>query len=396
MESYFQSNDHQFELFQGDATECLKNMSTQFDMIFADPPYFLSRGYSSKINGEWKSFEKGEWDRVTSLDNINEFNRRWLSACRNVLKDKGTIWVSGTYHNIFSVATCLVELGFKVLNIIVWQKSDAKPTLSRNYFNFTTEYLVWARKSEKVPHYFNCDLMEQLNGGARMGDVWRIPFVASWEMKQGKHPTQKPLRLLYRIILSSTREGDTILDPFAGSCTTGIAANLLGRKFVGIDQSKDFLDYSIKRKHEIEDESVANVMLKKMSENPEEVMVMVNHARPDLRKKMIEKGICYLRAGDSKGSLLVTPGFERLHYVLLHTNGEGCQLFKLKTRGHFQIWTRETLEQYGFEPRSASYYVVLHFDASKPIPMKRCPDLQENKFTFRAKIRPLSDFMGIK
>ena len=396
MESYFQSNDHQFELFQGDATECLKNMSTQFDMIFADPPYFLSRGYSSKINGEWKSFEKGEWDRVTSLDNINEFNRRWLSACRNVLKDKGTIWVSGTYHNIFSVATCLVELGFKVLNIIVWQKSDAKPTLSRNYFNFTTEYLVWARKSEKVPHYFNCDLMEQLNGGARMGDVWRIPFVASWEMKQGKHPTQKPLRLLYRILLSSTREGETILDPFAGSCTTGIAANLLGRKFVGIDQSKDFLDYSIKRKHEIEDESVANVMLKKMSENPEEVMVMVNHARPDLRKKMIEKGICYLRAGDSKGSLLVTPGFERLHYVLLHTNGEDCQLFKLKTRGHFQIWTRETLEQYGFEPRSASYYVVLHFDASKPIPMKRCPDLQENKFTFRAKIRPLSDFMGIK
>lgn len=396
MESYFQSNDHQFELFQGDATECLKNMSTQFDMIFADPPYFLSRGYSSKINGEWKSFEKGEWDRVTSLDNINEFNRRWLSACRNVLKDDGTIWVSGTYHNIFSVATCLVELGFKVLNIIVWQKSDAKPTLSRNYFNFTTEYLVWARKSEKVTHYFNCDLMEQLNGGARMGDVWRIPFVASWEMKQGKHPTQKPLRLLYRILLSSTREGETILDPFAGSCTTGIAANLLGRKFVGIDQSKEFLDYGIKRKHEIEDESVANVMLKKMSENPEEVMVMVNHARPDLRKKMIEKGICYLRAGDSKGSLLVTPGFERLQYVLLHTNGEDCQLFKLKTKGHFQIWTRETLEQYDFEPRSASYYVVLHFDASKPIPMKKCPDLQEKMFTFRAKIRPLSDFMGIK
>ena len=396
MESYFQSNDHQFELFKGDATECLNNMSNQFDLIFADPPYFLSRGYSSKINGEWKSFEKGEWDRATSLDNINEFNRRWLSACRNVLKDDGTIWVSGTYHNIFSVATCLVELGFKVLNIIVWQKSDAKPTLSRNYFNFTTEYLVWARKSEKIPHYFNCDLMEQLNGGARMGDVWRIPFVASWEMKQGRHPTQKPLRLLYRIILSSTREGETILDPFAGSCTTGIAANLLGRKFVGIDQSKEFLDYAIKRKHEIEDESVANVMLKKMSENPEEVMVMVNHARPDLRKKMIETGICYLRAGDSKGSLLVTPGFERLQYVLLHTNGEDCQLFKLKTRGHFQIWTRETLEQYGFEPRSASYYVVLHFDVSNPIPMKKCPDLQENKFTFRAKIRPLSDFMGIK
>ena len=320
MESYFMSDDYLFELYQKDSTECLKNMDKKCDMIFADPPYFLSRGYSSKINSEWKNFDKGEWDRITSLDNINNFNRKWLSACRNVLKDNGTIWVSGTYHNIFSVATCLVELGFKVLNIIVWQKSDAKPTLSRNYFNFTTEYLVWARKSEKVTHLFNCDLMEQINGGARMGDVWRIPFVASWEMKQGKHPTQKPLRLLYRIILASTCEGETILDPFAGSCTTGIAANLLGRRFIGIDQSKEFLDYGIRRKKEIDDPVTAEKMLKRMSENPEEVMVMVNHARKDLKAKMIEKGICYLRAGDSKGSLLVTPGFERLGYVLLHTN----------------------------------------------------------------------------
>ncbi len=371
-------------------------MSTQFDMIFADPPYFLSRGYSLKINGEWKSFEKGEWDRVTSLNNINDFNRRWLSACRNVLKNDGTIWVSGTYHNIFSVATCLVELGFKVLNIIVWQKSDAKPTLSRSYFNFTTEYLVWARKSEKIPHYFNCEIMEQINGGVRMGDVWRIPFVASWEMKQGKHPTQKPLRLLYRIIISSTREGELILDPFAGSCTTGVAANLLGRRFVGIDQSKEFLDYAIKRKHEIENENIANAMFKKMAENPEEVMVIVNHARSVLYRKMVEMGICYLRAGDSKGSLLVTPGFERLQYVLLHTNGENAQLFKLKTKGHFQIWTRETLQQYGFNPRNASYYVVLHFDASKPIEIKKRVNLHEHKNTFRSKIRPLSEFIGIK
>lgn len=396
MEAYFLSNDRKFQLYQGDAAECLRHLEGKCDMVFADPPYFLSRGISSKINGEWKSFEKGEWDHVASLDHVNAFNRQWLSACRDVLKDSGTIWVSGTYHNIFSVANCLVELGFKVLNIIVWQKSDAKPTLSRNYFNFTTEYLVWARRSEKVPHYFNCDLMEQINGGARMGDVWRIPFVSSWEMRQGQHPTQKPLRLLYRIIFASTHEGDTIVDPFAGSCTTGIAANLLGRKFVGIDQSKEYLDLGIRRKREIEDEFVAETMLKKMSENPEEVMVMVNHARKDLKAKMIEQGICYMRAGDTKGSLLVKPGFERLQYVLLHTNGEDAQLFKLKTKGHFQIWTRETLQQYGFEPRSASYYIVLHFDASKPLKMKKTPDLHEYKNTFRPKIRPLSDFMGIK
>ena len=393
---YYLSDDQHFLLYQADAAACLVGIDRKCDMVFADPPYFLSRNQSIKINGEWKSFEKGEWDRVTDLDNINRFNRKWLSACRDVLKDNGTIWVSGTYHNIFSVATCLVELGFKVLNIIVWQKSDAKPTLSRNYFNFTTEYIVWARKSEKTPHYFNCDLMEQINGGSRMSDVWRIPFIASWEMKLGKHPTQKPLRLLYRIILASTRESETILDPFAGSCTTGIAANLLGRKFIGIDQSQEFLDYGIRRKHEIEDASKAEWMLKKMSENPEEIMVMVNHARPDLYKKMIETGICYLRAGDSKGSLLVTPGFERLNYVLLHTNGENAQLFKLKTKGHFQIWTRETLQQYGFEPRSAAYYVVLHFDPSKPIPLKHHPNLKEDKYTYKAKIKPLSDFIGIK
>lgn len=396
MEVYFQSNDYQFELYQGDATEVMSTLCKKCDVIFADPPYFLSRNKSIKINGEWKSFEKGEWDRVTDLNNINQFNKKWLAVCREILKDSGTIWISGTYHNIFSVATCLVELGFKILNIIVWQKSDAKPTLSRNYFNFTTEYIVWARKSGNIPHYFNCELMEQINGGVRMSDVWRIPFISSWEMKLGKHPTQKPLRLLYRIILASTREGETVLDPFAGSCTTGIAANLLGRKFIGIDQSQEFLDYGIRRKHEIENAERAEWISNKMSENPEEVMVMVNHARPDLFKKMIETGICYLRAGDSKGSLLVSPGFERLNYVLLHTNGQNAQLFKLKTKGHFQIWTRETLQQYGFEPRSSAYYVVLHFDPSKPILLKHLPNLKENRYTFTAKIRPLSVFWGIK
>lgn len=394
MDTYYHANE--FVLLQGDSVEQMKHITQKVDVVFADPPYFLSQGVSRCINGVWKSFEKGEWDRATNLENINAFNRQWLSACRDVMKDNGTIWVCGTYHNIFSVATCMSELGFKILNIITWQKSDAKPTLSKNFFNFTTEYIIWARKSASKPHFFNCDLMTQLNGGARMTDVWRIPFVSSWEMKCGQHPTQKPLRLLYRILLASTREGDTILDPFAGSCTTGIAANLLGRRFIGIDQSKDFLDLGIRRKQEISDEKTAKKMLKRMSENPEEVMVMVNHARKELKELMINKGICYLRAGDSKGSLLVTPGFERMGYVLLHTGGNDCQLFKLKSKGKFQIWTKETLEESGFSPEHAPYYVVLHFDGSKPIEMKIHPNLKEQLNTYCAKIRPLSDFVGIK
>ena len=202
--------------------------------------------------------------------------------------------------------------------------------------------------------------------------------------------------MLYRIILSSTREGDTILDPFAGSCTTGIAANLLDRKFIGIDQSLDYLMYGVRRKQEIEDSQTAELIKKKMSENPEEVMVMVNHCRKGLKEKMIETGICYLRAGDSKGSLCVTPGFERMQYVLLHTGGEDCQLFKLKSKGHFQIWTKETLEKYGFAPSHAPYYIVLHFDNKKPIEVRKMPNLKESINTFVAKIRPLSDFIGIK
>lgn len=396
MTPLYQIGNNEFTLFHGDSLELIGHIGKKVDMIFADPPYFLSKGGIKQINGTWKSFDKGEWDRVTTHNKINEFNKTWLSACRNILKEDGTIFVTGTYHNIFSVATCMVELGYKILNIIVWQKSDAKPTLSRSYFSFTTEYIVWARKNEKITHFFNCDLMEQLNGGTRMSDVWRIPFLSPWEMKCGRHPTQKPLRLLYRIILSSTHTGDTILDPFAGSCTTGIAANLLERKFIGIDQSLDYLMYGIRRKQEIEDPVTAERIRKKMSENPEEVMVMVNHSRRELKKKMTETGICYLRAGDSKGALCVTPGFERMQYVLLHTRGEDCQLFKLKSKGHFQIWTKETLEKYGFSPSHAPYYIVLLFDNSKPIEIKKMPKIKECANTFVAKIRPLSDFIGIK
>jgi site-specific DNA-methyltransferase (adenine-specific) len=385
-----------FILLHGDNLEQINQINHKVDMIFANPPYFLSKGCSLQINGIWKNFEKGEWNGERDFEAIKAFNYKWLSAYRKVLKDDGTIWVCGTYHNILSVASCMVELGYKILNVIVWQKSDARPTLSRNYFNFTTEYIVWARKHKHIPHYFNCNLMEMLNGGTRMSDVWKIPFVASWEMQCGAHPTQKPLRLLYRIILSSTREGDTILDPFAGSCTTGITANLLNRKFIGIEQNKDFLKLGIRRKEEINSPLTADKFLKKMAENPEEIMVMINHARKELKQKMIEKGICYLRAGDSKGSLLVTPGFERMQYVLLHTNGKDCQLFKLKNRGTFQIWTADTLRQYGFSPTHAPYYVVLFFNSKNPIKIIHQPNLKEGSFTYKAKIRPLSDFIGIK
>lgn len=393
-EPYY-SDKKQFVLYFGDVNFILSAIEEKVDVIFADPPYFLSSQKQIMQNGKVKICDKGNWDRCISSELMYNFNRTWLLKCRELLKDNGTIWVCGTYHNIYSIEQCLIELGFQILNIVVWQKSDPSPTPYGGRLNFSAEYIVWARKNPKAIHLFNYDLMKQMNGGKEMPDVWKIPSVGMWEKKCGKHPTQKPLRLLYRIILASTKEGDTILDPFAGSCTTGIAANLLGRKFIGIDQELEFLELGKRRKENILDPKNAESLLKKMSENPEETMVLVNHARKDLRLKMIEKGICYLRAGDSKGSILVTPGFERMNYVLLHTNGEDCQMFKLKKKGCFQIWTKETLSEYGFEPQHAPYYVVLHFD-NNPVDFKKQPNLKECLNTYRAKIRPLSDFVGIK
>lgn len=228
-----------------------------------------------------------------------------------------------------------------------------------------------------------------------MSIIPKIPAVGSWEKHYGKHPTQKPLRLLYRIILACTNEGDTILDPFAGSCTTGIAANLLGRNFVGIEQEKDFVELGKRRKQEIEDPVSAQKILKKMRENPEEVMVLVNHARMDLREKMIASGICYMRAGESKGSLQVAQGFERMRYLLLHTNGDNLQLYRLKTPGCFKIWTKETLEEHGFSPEHAKYYVVLEFE-TKPMMFSKIPQLKQRGNTYRAKIIPLSDLIDLR
>lgn len=385
-----------FLLLQGDCMKLIEQIPDKsVDAIFADPPYFLSNGGISVQNEKLVCVDKGDWDKGGTPEHIYNFNKQWLSLCRPKLKDNGTIWVSGTHHNIFVVQRCLQELGYKILNVITWQKSDPPPNLSCKYFNFSTELVIWARKHEKKTHKFNYETMKQLNGGSQMTDVWRIPAVGMWEKTCGKHPTQKALRLLYRIILASTNEGDTILDPFAGSSTTGIAANLLGRKFIGIEQNKVFVELSKRRRELLNNPIEFQKLLKKMREMPEETMVLVNHARPRDYELMIEKGMCYLRAGDSKGSLLVQKGFERLRYVLLHTNGDNPSLFPLVKKG-FQIWTADNLQKLGFSAEHAPYYAVLCFDPSKPIAYDQSVNLNQRAYTNVAKIRPLSDFINIR
>lgn len=263
--SFYKSPNNDFTLIQGDCVETLSKFRFGFDMVFADPPYFLSGGGISYQNGQIVCVDKGEWDKPTTPEEMDAFNFRWLTAVREHMKDNATIWISGTHHNIFSVQQQLLKLGFKILNVITWAKTNPPPNISCRYFTYSTEFIIWARKSPKVAHYFNYELMKSLNENKQMTDVWRLPAIGKWEKSCGKHPTQKPLGVLARLIQASTEPGAWVLDPFSGSATTGIAANLLGRKYLGLEIEHDFLSMSRARREEIESASIRNDYLERLA-----------------------------------------------------------------------------------------------------------------------------------
>lgn len=263
---FYKSDDRAFTIVHGDCFDALPQFDFKFDMLFADPPYFLSNGGISYQAGKIVCVDKGEWDKGGTPEAIMEFNRKWLTLCRNKLKDDGTIWISGTHHNIFFIANLLAELGYKILNVITWAKTNPPPNISCRFFTYSTEFIIWARKHPKVPHKYNYELMKAINDGKQMTDVWRLPAIARWEKSSGKHPTQKPLALLTRIILASTNENDWILDPFSGSSTTGIAANLCGRRFLGVEKEYEFAELSKKRRLELDDINVLNSYKNKISD----------------------------------------------------------------------------------------------------------------------------------
>lgn len=239
-------------LYHGDSLRLMADLAIQnpdglFDMVFADPPYFLSNDGISCHAGKMVSVNKGGWDKSMGAEENHGFNLDWLRMCQSLLKPNGTIWVSGTHHVIHSVGYAMQCLGMKILNGITWEKPNPPPNLSCRYFTHSTETVLWAAKTEKSKHCFNYHAMRQQNGGKQMKTVWKLGAPSKAEKSCGKHPTQKPIELLGRIILASTNEGDLVFDPFAGSSTTGIAALRAGRRFIGCERDSEYIDLSIAR-----------------------------------------------------------------------------------------------------------------------------------------------------
>jgi site-specific DNA-methyltransferase (adenine-specific) len=244
----FDDPKHHLKIFQGDCIDILAAIpESSVDLVFADPPYFLSNGGITCHAGKMVSVHKGDWDKSRGPDANHEFNRAWLAACQRVLKPNGSIWVSGTAHVIHSVGFALQQLGFKLLNDISWVKPNPPPNLSCRYFTHATETIIWAAKDKKSRHTFNYKLMKEANRGKQMKSVWEIRPPEAWEKKFGKHPTQKPVALLERILRASTNEGDLVLDPFLGGGTTLLTAFRLRCHALGCELAVDSINLSLRR-----------------------------------------------------------------------------------------------------------------------------------------------------
>ncbi len=217
------------------------------DTVWTDPPYFLSNGGSTCKNGKRAKVSKGAWDESKGIEADHAFHHAWLSQCQRVLKPDGTIWVSATHHTLFSIGFAMQELGFKILNLITWEKPNPPPNLSCRYFTHSTEHLIWAAKNEKSKHVFNYAAMREANGGKQMKTVWEFKAPSKAEKLHGKHPTQKPVALIRRCLEASCAPDSLVLDPFCGSGTTGVASLELGHRFIGIERDSEYLGIARER-----------------------------------------------------------------------------------------------------------------------------------------------------
>ena len=250
------TNKPSFRLIKSDAIKAMNELESEsIDFVFADPPYFLSNDGFTVKSGKAVSVNKGGWDKSEGFESEIAFHESWITECLRVLKPNGTIAISGTYHSIYKCGYLLQKLDCRIINDVTWFKPNGAPALAGRNFTASHETILWASKAQKAKHTFNYSLSRDwevsndliYRRGKQMRSVWSIPTTPKREKVFGNHPTQKPLELMKRLIALCSLEGDTVLDPFCGSGTTGVACVSLGRNFLGIDLDQSFLDLATKR-----------------------------------------------------------------------------------------------------------------------------------------------------
>ncbi len=334
------------QIIQGNCIEVLNSLPEKsVDVIFADPPYnmqlkdTLRRPDNSKVNGV-----DDAWDKFSSFNAYDHFTFEWLTAAKRVLKDTGTIWVIGSYHNIFRVGNALQNLDYWILNDIIWRKSNPMPNFRGTRFTNAHETLIWAAKSaDKGGYTFNYDAMKSMNEDVQMRSDWVLPICSGKErLKSGDkkaHATQKPESLLYRVLMSSTKPGDMILDPFFGTGTTGAVAKMLGRHYIGIDRESDYI-------------KLAEDRIKKVKPLSEEALGFTQSKRSQPRvpfgslieRGMIKPGVTlvdpnrrYAAKVRSDGTLITDKTSGSIHQIGAHVQGapacNGWTFWHVEKRG---------------------------------------------------------------
>ena len=433
-------------LVHGDSRKMSKIKDSSVHLIITSPPYWQLKDYGIENQiGFNNSYE----------EYINYLNIVW-KECERVLTpgcrlcvNIGDQFARAAHYGRYKVVPIHSEIihfceaiGLDYMGSVIWQKQTnmhttggqkvmgSYPYPRNGIIKMDYEYILLFKKLGKAP-----SISDQIRKASALTlEEWQNMFGSHWNIpgaKQDGHIAVFPEEIPKRLITMFSFIGDTVLDPFMGSGTTALAAYHLGRNSIGYELNPKFRHYYEQKVIEgndadftfLEDEInidlehcltnlpyrfVDNKAFNNIVDIKQETYgskfddenvnhdlsatVLINHARHETRKLMIEKGICYLRAGESKGSLTVTSGFEKMQYVALHTAGKQCQLFRLRSRGTFQIWTRDTLVAQGFNPRSAAYYIVLHFNGNDPLHFERVPNLNENGNTFRAKIKSINEF----
>ena len=338
-------------IIQGDAIETMRQLPAgSVDLVFADPPYNLQlegellRPDQSRVDGV-----EEEWDRFDSFAEYDKFTRDWLAAAKRLLKPEGTLWVIGSYHNIFRVGTILQDLGYWVLNDIVWRKTNPMPNFRGRRFTNAHETLIWAARDAGQKRYtFNYDALKSLNEGLQMRSDWMLPLCTGAErLKDGKgvktHPTQKPEGLLHRVLISSSKPGDVVLDPFFGTGTTGAVAKRLRRRFIGIERDQDYIAAARARIAEVvplgEDETMVTPSKRAEVRIPFGTLIENGLLKPgDMLVSADERHAARVRAD---GSLSVDGAGGRatgsIHQIAAHVQGlEACNgwaYWCVKTKG---------------------------------------------------------------